>query len=80
MTRSVFTMTSTTQTIEQRVAHLEAELMRINNLLVSPEQTEADPLSDDLPFGVFKDDPLFEEVIQRMREERELDADNPAYT
>lgn len=31
-------------------------------------------------FGVFKDDPYFDEIVKRMRDERELDADNPAYT
>ncbi|MBE9032384.1 hypothetical protein IQ266_21840 [filamentous cyanobacterium LEGE 11480] len=73
-------MTTTTQTIEQRVAYLEAELTRISGLLLNANVSEADPLSSNLPFGVFKDDPLFDEVVQKMREERELDADNPAYT
>ncbi|MGG6266154.1 type II toxin-antitoxin system HicB family antitoxin [Leptolyngbya sp. AN03gr2] len=31
-------------------------------------------------FGIFKDDPYFDEIVRRMRDERELDADNPAYT
>jgi len=31
-------------------------------------------------FGVFKDDPYFAEILQRMRSDRELDSDNPAYT
>jgi hypothetical protein len=31
-------------------------------------------------FGVFKDDPYFAEILQAMRDERELDDDNPAYT
>jgi hypothetical protein len=31
-------------------------------------------------FGVFKDDPFFAEILQRMRGDRELDADNSAYT
>lgn len=31
-------------------------------------------------FGVFKDDPYFAEILQRMRNDRELDLDNPAYT
>ncbi len=31
-------------------------------------------------FGIFKDDPYFAEILQEMREERELDDDNPAYT
>jgi hypothetical protein len=72
----------TTKTIEQRVTQLEAELERPGRLLKSdwsstsiaqPEQ------SIDLLFGVFADDPYFDEILQRMREERELDDDNPAY-
>ncbi|GEM_PF-6909143 len=31
-------------------------------------------------FGVFKDDPYFAEILQQMRDERELDSHNPAYT
>ncbi|MBE9008735.1 hypothetical protein IQ250_00705 [Pseudanabaenaceae cyanobacterium LEGE 13415] len=31
-------------------------------------------------FGVFKDDSYFDEVLKRLRDDRELDADNPAYT
>jgi hypothetical protein len=74
-------MTSTPQTIEQRVAHLEAELDRINALL-SPQQSPTNPeaTSKPLPFGAFKDDPYFDEILQRLRQERELDDDNPAYT
>jgi predicted DNA-binding antitoxin AbrB/MazE fold protein len=34
----------------------------------------------DLPFGIFANDPYFDEILQEMREERELDDDNPAYT
>jgi hypothetical protein len=30
--------------------------------------------------GVFKDDPDFAEIVAAMRAERELEADNPAYT
>jgi hypothetical protein len=69
----------TTQTIEQRVTHLEAELARVVSLLPAPNH-EADPLSNDLPFGIFANDPYFDEILLRMREERELDEDNPAYT
>jgi hypothetical protein len=72
----------TTQTIEQRVTHLEAELERFASLLPAPShetQPEVDPLSNDLPFGVFANDPYFAEILYQMREERELDADNPAY-
>jgi hypothetical protein len=71
----------TTQTIEQRVTHLEAELARVASLLPAPSHAaEVDPLSNDLPFGVFANDPYFDEILLGMREERELDADNPAYT
>jgi hypothetical protein len=74
----------TTQTIEQRVTKLEAELERIGRLLKSdrastlPTDQPAAPI--DLPFGVFANDPYFDEILQRMRDERELDDDNPAYT
>jgi hypothetical protein len=30
--------------------------------------------------GIFKDDPDFAEIVAEMRAERELEADNPAYT
>jgi hypothetical protein len=33
-----------------------------------------------LPFGALANDPYFDELLQRLREERELDTDNPAYT
>lgn len=42
-----------------------------------PRQTE-NQLSDF--FGIFKNDPYFEDILKGMREERELDDDNPAYT
>jgi hypothetical protein len=70
----------TTQTIEQRVTQLEAELARVVTLLPTAHHSPDDPLSDDLPFGIFANDPYFDEILQEMREERELDADNPAYT
>jgi hypothetical protein len=72
-----------TQTIEQRVTQLEDELARVASLLPAPNheaKPEDDPLSNDLPFGVFANDPYFDEILLGMREERELDADNPAYT
>jgi hypothetical protein len=37
-------------------------------------------IAGDLPFGVFANDPYFAELLKQMREERELDDDNPAYT
>ncbi len=71
----------TTQTIEQRLAHLETELARVVTLLpIAQNHFPEDPLSTDLPFGIFANDPYFDEILQEMREERELDADNPAYT
>jgi hypothetical protein len=71
----------TTQTIEQRVAHLEAELARVVTLLpTTPHPSAEDPLSTDLPFGIFANDPYFDEILLQMRKERELDGDNPAYT
>jgi hypothetical protein len=33
-----------------------------------------------LPFGIFANDPYFDEILQRLRQERELDDENPAYT
>jgi hypothetical protein len=74
----------TPQTLEQRVTHLEAELKRLSRLLPSEERLsidfQPDEEIDELPLGIFKDDPYFDEILQRMREERELEADNPAYT
>jgi predicted RNase H-like HicB family nuclease len=43
-------------------------------LPISPIHTLADS------FGVFRDDPYFAELLQQMRDERELDPENPAYT
>jgi hypothetical protein len=78
-------------TLEQRVAHLgaeqaahlEAEVQRLNKLLkVNPISNVGQSHCDQayLLFGAFANDPYFDEIIQRMREERELDSDNPAYT
>lgn len=40
------------------------------------------PISQKLSdsFGIFKDNPDFDEMLQQMRDDRELDSDNPAYT
>jgi hypothetical protein len=77
-------MTPVPQTIEQRVASLESELVRINALLSfqpSPQPSSASASdTTPLPFGVFANDPYFDEILQRLRQERELDDDNPAYT
>jgi hypothetical protein len=77
-------MTPIPQTIEQRIANVEAELVRINALLSSPSPQQPPLLTDSakttLPFGVFADDPYFEEILQRLRQERELDDENLAYT
>jgi hypothetical protein len=74
----------TTQTIEQRIAHLETELARVVSLLpasnTDTHPKSEDPLSNNLPFGIFANDPYFDEILQDMRQERELDEDNPAYT
>jgi hypothetical protein len=52
----------TTQTIEQRVTHLEAELERISRLVsVEPTSPTTQPWWDDV-FGVFADCPAFDEV------------------
>jgi hypothetical protein len=77
-------MTSIPQTIEQRVASLESELVRINALLSSqpspqPHSASAPDIKP-LPFGVFANDPYFDEILQHLRQERELADDNPAYT
>jgi hypothetical protein len=71
---------ASTQTLEQRVAHIEAELARVINLLPVVSEPSDDPLTQDLPFGAFANDPYFDEILQKMREERELETDNPAYT
>jgi hypothetical protein len=77
-------MTPTPQTIEQRIANVEAELVRINALLSSPSfqqpPSTLEPAQKTLPFAVFADDPYFDEILQRLRQERELDDDNLAYT
>ncbi len=74
-------MTSTPQTIEQRVAHLEAEIARISTLLPPRQPSSTAELDNNaLPFGAFENDPYFDEILQHLRQERELDDDNPAYT
>jgi hypothetical protein len=77
-------MTLIPQTIEQRIANVEAELVRINALLSSPSFQQPPSTTEltqkTLTFGVFTDDPYFDEILQRLRQERELDDDNPAYT
>ena len=49
---------------------------------VSIAPTQQSPSSRKLSdsFGIFKDNPDFDEMLQQMRDDRELDADNPAYT
>jgi len=65
------------------------QLTRVMHLLQTPalDLPAANPLdqptevlSTDLPLGVFVNDPYFEEIVQRLRAERELDTDNLAYT
>jgi hypothetical protein len=48
--------------------------------LSEPEIQAIEQIGCDLPFGIFANDPYFAEILQKMREERELDDDNPAYT
>jgi hypothetical protein len=52
----------TTQTIEQRVTQLEAELERINSLLPAHPPAQPAQLWWDTVFGVFADCPAFDEV------------------
>jgi hypothetical protein len=77
-------MTPIPQTIEQRIANIEAELVRLNALLSSPSSQQqpspTDSAQKTLLFGIFADDPYFDEILQRLRQERELDDENPAYT
>ncbi|MCU0567476.1 MAG: hypothetical protein MUF49_12875 [Oculatellaceae cyanobacterium Prado106] len=77
-------MIPTPQLLEQRIASIEAELVRINALLSSQSSqlipSANTPIPKPLPFGVFANDPYFDEILQRLRQERELDDDNPAYT
>lgn len=49
---------------------------------VSIVPTQQSPISRKLSdsFGIFKDNPDFDAMLQQMRDDRELDADNPAYT
>ncbi len=57
-------MVMTTQTIEERVTHLETELARVVSLL--PPNSTAQPQPSNLwwdkVFGVFADCPAFDEV------------------
>ena len=62
---------SMTQQLNDRMQAIEVVSISV------PRQGES-KLSDF--FGIFKDDPYFAEILQGMREERELDDDNPAYT
>ena len=57
---------------------LDDRLKSIEVVSISLPQQSERPLSDF--FGIFKDDPYFADILQGMREERELDDDNPAYT
>ncbi len=57
---------------------LDDRLKSIEVVSIPVSGKAEDQLSDF--FGIFKDDPYFADILQGMREERELDDDNPAYT
>jgi predicted DNA-binding antitoxin AbrB/MazE fold protein len=48
--------------------------------LSEPEIQAVEQIAGDLPVGIFANAPYFAESLKQMREERELDEDNPAYT
>ena len=70
------------ETREEAIALMKQQLnermQAIEVVAISVPRREERQLSDF--FGIFKDDPYFAEILQGMREERELDDDNPAYT
>jgi hypothetical protein len=70
-------------TREEAIAAIQRQLSdRLKKIeFVSLSFPSAAPSTQDIAnsFGVFKDDPYFAEILQAMREERELDDDN-AYT
>ena len=63
--------------LEERIEARRGAIEVIELPGVSP-MPEAHPVMEFA--GVFKDDPDFAEIVAAMRAERELEADNPAYT
>ena len=51
------------------------EVIELPGLVATPEEHPVMQFA-----GIFKDDPDFAEIVAAMRAERELEADNPAYT
>lgn len=55
-------------TLEQRVEELEKKVAELTGQLAEPKRREKDPMRT---FGIFKDDPHFEEAVRLGREWRE---------
>ena len=60
---------STTE-LQERVDRLERELVELREIVMKPEGQSAQKAWQST-FGKFKDDPLFEAIIQKGREYRE---------
>jgi predicted RNase H-like HicB family nuclease len=70
------------ETREEAIASMKQQLddrMQAIEVVSIPVPRQAENQLSDF-FGIFKDDPYFADILQGMREERELDDDNPAYT
>jgi hypothetical protein len=59
-----------TGTLEERVAAVEKELAQLKKRLEQDTTPKTNPWLDQI-FGVFKDDPLFEEAVRYGREWRD---------
>ena len=70
------------ETREEVIALMQKQLddrLKSIEVVSIPLPQQSERLLSDF-FGIFKDDPYFADILQGMREERELDDDNPAYT
>ncbi len=63
-------MNATTPDLEVRVAHLEQELRELKQLVISTSD-KPNPKAWRQTLGMFKDDPIFDAIIQKGREYRE---------
>lgn len=59
-----------TTELQERVDRLERELVELRGIVMKP-QTQPPQKAWQNTFGKFKDDPLFEAIIQKGREYRE---------
>jgi predicted RNase H-like HicB family nuclease len=70
------------ETREEVIASMKQQLddrMQAIEMVSIPVSRQGESQLSDF-FGIFKDDPYFADILQGMREDRELDDDNPAYT